>query len=146
MNNFLYRGVSKIDDERNGRLIKPKGEKVAIVGQAGERWMQAGEGVECGQSINNAVIAHQYDSDVSNTAYISTTKNKKVAKKFATSDGIEDGYIYTLDRDKFEQYGVTSIERDIGCVNDEEEVSITTLNLGPIPSGVIVSKILIENA
>lgn len=146
MSSYLYRGVSKLDDKRNNGLIKLKGEKNAIEGQAGEKWMQAGEGVHCGQSRNNAVIAHQLDSDVSNTAYVSTTKNEEVAEKFATSNGIEDGYVYVLDRSKFEKYGVIAIERDIGSVNDEEEISITTVDLEPIPSEVIVSKKFIEIA
>ncbi|WP_390882003.1 hypothetical protein [Acinetobacter harbinensis] len=44
----------------------------------------------------NAAYLHNYDSQISNTAFISCTTNYVVAKKFATHEGYSDGYIFEL--------------------------------------------------
>ena len=120
-----------------------KGERPHIEGQAGEAWMQCGEGVECGSSDLNAVIAHHYDSDNSNTSYISTSKSYEIAAKFATINNLVKGYVYTLDINKFKKYGVISYER---TSPDEKEVTVRTKDLRPIPHQVIINKQLVEPA
>lgn len=141
---YLYRGISTIDDENNDGQLLPKGLREHVEGQCGELWVQCGEGVECGSSDNNAVIAHQSDSDKSNTSYISTSKSREVAIKFATCGNLVDGYIYTLDPQKFDEHGVIAYEREIGSVANEAEITIRSKNGGPIPSQVVVSKQLVK--
>lgn len=143
MSYFLYRGISVVDDEKNEGKIIPKGTKLHIEGQAGDPWVQCGEGIECGSSEGNAIIAHQFDSDKAKTAYISTSKNYDVAVKFATSGNLEKGYVYVLDASKFSEYGILYHERDIGSVANENEVTLRTENSTPIPEAVIAKKILV---
>lgn len=146
MQKLLYRGVSVVDDKKNGGKLLPKGDRTQLEGQCGELWVQCGEGVECGSSEGNALVAHQYDSDKSNTAYLSATKNIEIAIWFATNGHLEDGYVYTLSVERFGEFGIMAFERSIGSVANEDEVTIRTKDLGPVPEGVIVSKQLVKSA
>lgn len=137
MQPFLYRGISVNDDRKNNGEILLKGERPDIEGQAGNIWMQCGAGIECGSSDGNAVVAHQFDSEISNTSYVSTTKEFEVAVQFATQDNSIYGYVYTLNTEKFSEYGVMAYEREGPSVYNEEEVTIRTKDLGPIPSEVL---------
>jgi hypothetical protein len=143
---FLYRGVSVIDDKHNGGKLIPKGKRQHIEGQSGDSWVQCGEGVECGSSDGNAVVAHQFDSDKSDTMYISTSRSFGVAKKFATCGNLVDGFVYILDPSKFNECGVVAYERAVGSVADEAEIAIKAQVSGPISDQVIVSKKLVNPA
>jgi len=143
---YLYRGVSVRDDEDNGGKLIPKGKRQHIEGQCGDPWMQCGEGVECGSSDGNAVVAHQFDSDKSDTMYVSTSRSFGVAKKFATCGNLVDGFVYTLDPSKFNECGVIAYEREVGSVADEAEITIRAQVSGPISDQVIVSKQLVSPA
>jgi len=144
MHSYLYRGVSIIEDEKNNGLIKPKGEESIAVPRVGDEGFKIGSGYVIGRSEGNAVRAHQIDSGMKELAYISTTRCKEIAKKFATSDNIEDGYIYTLDSSQFPKHRVTIHELE-SVVNDhEEEVTIKSIDNGIIPAAVIVKKELVK--
>lgn len=140
MSSFLYRGVSLIDDEKNEGRIFPKGKYQQIEGQCGDPWVECGEGIECGASNNNAIIAHRFDSEVSNTSYISTSKSFGVAKKFATTGNLVEGYVYTLNVNMFDKYGVFPYEI---YYSDEDEVTLS-LSTDFIPEQVIVEKQLVR--
>ncbi|ENX1090526.1 hypothetical protein EJY09_07680, partial [Neisseria gonorrhoeae] len=74
--------------------------------------------------MKNAVYAHQIETDLYDGCYISTTTDKEIAKKFATSSGIENGYIYVLNRDLFGQYSIFEYEVEHPENPDEKEVTI----------------------
>jgi hypothetical protein len=140
MKNYLYRGVSIVDDvENNGELL-PKGEHSSTPVYMGQEGACFGAGYTFGSSEGNAVRAHQVNTAMNNGCYISTSSSKEVAIKFATIDNMVDGYIYTLDSDLFSKYGVVShilpgVENTV-----EYEVSIRAIDNGRIPVEVIISK------
>jgi len=88
----------------------------------------------------NAVRAQQVDSKMKDTCYISTSTNINIAKKFATNDNIEGGYIYTLDKNKFKKFGVISHELPNLNLSHEFKITIRAKNCGDISTEVIISK------
>jgi hypothetical protein len=140
----LYRGISLYDDLKNEGRIRPKGSSPIADVCFGQPGAQFGEGYSFGESIGNAVRAHQVDSDMKGTCYISTSKRKDVATKFATSSNTEDGYVYTLDRDKFAHFGVTEHELAGSGNSYEFEITIKSNDSGDIPEGIIVCKELVQ--
>jgi|TARA_R110001583_G_scaffold184901_1_gene344496 hypothetical protein len=140
MNKYLYRGVSVFDDEKNKGELTPKGELSSTVPHLGQQGLKLGAGYVIGASEGNAVRAHQVDSGMGGGCYISVTKSKDIALKFATSGKIEEGYIYTLDPSLFAEYGVETYEIPNPVNSDECEVTIRAKDNGSIPKEVIICK------
>ncbi|EDM68147.1 hypothetical protein PE36_20739 [Moritella sp. PE36] len=110
MVNYLYRGVSIIDDKNNDGKILPKGECSSAPVYFGQEGVCFGGGYTFGSSEGNAVRAHQFDSDINHYCYISTTKCKDVAIRFATTGNLANGYVYTLDPSLFSEHGIVTNE------------------------------------
>ena len=144
MDQYLYRGISVADDEENNGLLLPKGKHSSTYVCSGQEGAVCGAGYVCGSSEGNAVRAHQVNSGMNDGCYVSTTKNKRVAQKFATIGNLVDGYIYTLDSSLFSKFGVVSYELPGSELTREYEVSIRSKDNGPIPKEVIVKKELIK--
>ena len=144
MEHYLYRGVSVLDDnENNGRLL-PKGENSSTPVYFGQQGACFRAGYTFGSSEGNAVRAHQVETSMNNGCYISTTRCKNVARKFATIDGLVDGYIYTLNPSLFSEYGVVSHTLPNSDDTGEYEVSIRAKDNGPIPIEVVINKELVK--
>lgn len=142
--NHLYRGVSIFDDiENEGRLL-PKGKHSSTPVYYGQEGACYGGGYTYGSSEGNAVRAHQVDTGMNDGCFISTTKCKGVAERFATTGNLVDGYIYTLDSSLFSKYGVVSHDLPQSDETGEYEVSIRAKDNGDIPKEVIVSKQLVK--
>lgn len=94
----LYRGVGKTKFENDDKKLLVKGKRNQIKLLAGSEEYYAGNDVfRIGATDQyNAAYLHNYDSKISNTAFISCTTNYEVAKNFATHKGYSDGYIFEL--------------------------------------------------
>ena len=94
----IYRGVGKTKFENDDKKLLVKGRRNQIELLAGSEEYHAGNDIlRIGATDQyNAVYLHNYDSQISNTAFISCTTNYEVAKKFATHEGYSDGYIFEL--------------------------------------------------
>ncbi|WP_370543321.1 hypothetical protein [Geobacter sp. OR-1] len=62
-----------------------------------------------GESEDNAVRAHHIESGLYGGCFVSTTRNEKMARRFATYNE-EKGWVYIIDESLFERYGVISKE------------------------------------
>lgn len=144
MENYLYRGISLIEDNENGEQLLPKGEHSSTYVHFGQQGACFGSGYSFGSSEGNAVRAHQVEGGMNGGCYISTTMCFDVARKFATSGHVANGYVYTLDSSLFSEYGVVSIVLPGSDKTGEYEVSIRAKDNGAIPRDVIISKELVK--
>ncbi|MBU1340455.1 MAG: hypothetical protein KKD66_02345 [Proteobacteria bacterium] len=140
---ILFRGVSKIDDENNEGLLKPKGSniEVAIKYNAGFTY---DSGVTYGESEDNTVIAHQKESGMYEGCFVSFTRDKSIAIHFATSGNFEEGFIYEVDEELLKQNGVVAREVEIPEHPYESEISLRTSDGGTLPNEIVVSKRLVK--
>lgn len=92
----LYRGVNRAMHDDGGGLRprdpnKPFEKHVFFDGT----WKCDGS-VTFGTPHGQAVHAHQWDSERFNGPALSFTTIEKVARRFATTDGLEDGVVYAV--------------------------------------------------
>ena len=144
MNDYLYRGISVLEDEDNNGRIILKGVNKTDVPECGQQGVECGEGYEAGYSELNAVRTHQYDSSMKKLAYVSVTTDYEIAKKFATFDNHINGYVYTIDPKLFLKHGINTFILESHDSNIEREVTLSTVNGGQLPDDVIVKKVLIQ--
>jgi len=141
----LYRGVSEQMDKANNGEISSSGTKVEIPLHWDDpnvfRWDDQDLPCTAGSSEQAMLKHHQSDNSNEKSGWISTTKSIVVAKRFATTSGMFDGWVYELEADLFDEYGV--IMQPIFHYPDnegEEEISIRVKESGPIPQPVITNK------
>ncbi|SDO07422.1 hypothetical protein [Polaromonas sp. JS666] len=136
----LYRGVCDADDERNGGALRPKGSSNAVTmhrdGTVRERKGQ----FERVASENNAVRAHHIESGLYGGCWVSFTRVEKVACHFATSGGMEDGYVFVVDEGELTAHGVVMKEFDDPENPGEVEVSLRASDNGDLPADIVVEK------
>jgi hypothetical protein len=136
---LLYRGVSKkMDADLKGKLL-PKGTKAKVAARHDRRVQHDGK-FSFGESEDNAVRAQHIKSGLYEGCYISTTKSEDEARRFATSDFTEPGWVYVINSELFEKHDVKSKEFDDHLVPHEREVTIRARNCGAIPKEVIIKK------
>ncbi|NTX44838.1 hypothetical protein HT749_15635 [Burkholderia cepacia] len=95
-NTVLYRGVNRILHD-GGQGLRPRNpdkpfEKHVFFDGT---WKCDGS-VTFGTPHGQAVHAHQWDSEGFNGPGLSFTTIEKVARRFATTDGLEDGVVYAV--------------------------------------------------
>lgn len=140
---LLYRGVnSELDKKCNGQLV-PKGTQSKVAIRHDGKFTYDGTATY-GESADNAVRAHQIETGLYDGCYISTTTDYKIAKMFATCDGKNDGFIYVLDSELFEQYGVIQKKFENPKYPNECEISIRAEDCRIIPAEVIIAKIKVS--
>lgn len=144
---LLYRGVDEESDLENDGEIKASGTATSLEPSWNDtklRWDDMDIPIVDGPTQEAMIKYHQNNSASNSSAWISTTRNFDVAKRFATCDGLVDGWVYELDSDLFSMNGVKeqpvfrSPEHEF-----EEEISVRVEGGGPIPKQVIVRKIRI---
>jgi len=136
---FLYRGVSKEKDRALKGLLCPNGIKPEVSARYDGQIKFDGT-FTYGETSENAVRAHQIQTGLYGGCYISTTEDVNRSAIFATSGYSEEGWVYVIDPDKFEQYQVVSKKFPDPLYPDEQEVSIRAHDCGSIPIEVIVDK------
>jgi len=146
MTQYLYRGVSENKHtETEGKLI-PKGNNIKTVMYRGDFNPELGfvsnrshpDGrFTRDYSETNTVRAHHIESGMHDGSFISTTTSIELARKFATNEWKEPGYIYVIDPELFEEYEVTALKDPDPQYPNEYEVSIRAVDGGEIPKEVI---------
>ena len=142
---LLYRGVSKQKDlALNGQLF-PNRNKSQIVPLYDGKIRYDGT-FTYGESEDNAARAQQIETSLYDGCFISTTKKASLAVVFATSKFSEEGWVYILDPNLFEKYGIVSREFPDPLYPAEFEVSIRAVDCGAIPPQVIVEKYEVDSS
>jgi hypothetical protein len=136
----LYRGVSFILDNQNKGKILPRGTKQEVTMKVGDKGLKFDGKFQFGPTKNNTARSHQLESGMHGGAGISTTRSFEQAKKFATYNGMEDGYIYEINEDLLSEHGVEKFEFFDSEYPHEHEVTLITKDGGELPSEVIMGK------
>jgi hypothetical protein len=131
-----------MDASLNGRLI-PKGRKPEVTAYHDGKIKHDSTFTHV-QTEDNAARAQHIDSGLYDNCFISTTRNEKMAVRFATSNFNEPGYVYVLDSLLFKQNKVKTKEFPDPLYPKEMEVSIREDNCGAIPKIVIVDKYKVD--
>ncbi|GAA5013024.1 hypothetical protein GCM10025794_01220 [Massilia kyonggiensis] len=71
------------------------------------RWKADGT-IVAGPTQSNTARAHQLDTGLYGGCGVSTSRLESVAIKFATGDGIEDGFVYVIDEMKLAEAGIAA--------------------------------------
>lgn len=140
----LYRGVSKSMDDINEGKLSPKGSESSVTIKVGYKDQKVDGTWVVGLSEENAVRAHQLESGRYNGCLVSTTRDLKIARDFATSGNIEEGYIYVICEDKLNEFGVISYENHYPENSHELEVSLRAADNGDLPLGIVTDKFPVE--
>jgi hypothetical protein len=136
---LLYRGVCKVLDEVCNGELTPKGHSKEVTARYDGRVTHNGQ-FTYGPSEANAVRAHHLDTGLYDGCFVSLTRSEARAVRFATTDGLEDGWVFVLDEALFEKYGVVASEFPDPLYPKEFEVTVRAADCGAIPQGVIIAK------
>jgi len=135
---MLYRGECLQTHKANQGEIRPKG-NLSEVAPIHDGTITYDGRFTYGESEKNAVRAHHLESGKWGGCWISTTRDYERAKYFATSGNMSEGVIYILDESLFAQEGVVAIEDADPHYPGEMEVSIRSVDCGPIPQSVVIA-------
>ncbi len=142
---MLYRGVSKVEDERNkGRLV-PKGTTPEVVLRYDGSATYDGTYLH-GPSVHNTARAHHIDTGRYDGSGISATRSEMQAIKFATTGGLEDGFVYVIDETKLEAAGVSAVEFSDPLHPHEQEVTLIERSGNALPDGIVVEKYAVDSS
>lgn len=150
--NLLFRGVCEELDQFNNGMLRPTGRSSHVLMTRGDSallFKQEKKGILRNGSITrypseiNAVRSQQIESGLNDNCFISFSKSRDVARRYATnSDGERsNGFIYVVDAALFEQYGVKAIEVVDRYFPGEVEVCLRANDCGDLPGGIVVRKI-----
>lgn len=136
---LLYRGVCKALDEAQGGQLLPKGSSKMVTALHDGRMAHDGR-LSYGPSEANAVRAHHVETGLYGGCFVSLTRSEARAVRFATTDGLEEGWVYVLDEALFETHGVVTQELPHPLHPHEFEVSVRAADSGAIPLEVVIAK------
>lgn len=136
---MLYRGINKQADEANAGRIVPKGNSVEVAIKADGECKPDGT-FKCGPCESNTARTHQIKSGLYGGCGISTSRSEDIAIHFATSNGIEEGYVYVIDEELLEAAGVVAYEFPDQLKPHHQEVTLMMKSGGPLPESVIINK------
>lgn len=144
---FLFRGVSVTMHEL-GQGLRPKGRDFTRTMCLDERGVCFDKGFTLDNSLENAVVAHQLDSDHYRTAGISTTPHFERAKHYATRGGQQDGVVYKITRCDLGKHGVqeyvVSASTEAPQCPEDDEVILIRDDHGPLPATIVIEEIHIS--
>lgn len=150
---YLYRGISEEMHIKNEGL-QPKGTSFyrgIIIGELhdGGDGAVIGSGITCGDSIDNAVIAHQRDSKAFPSSGVSTTPFLERAKIYAIHKAKQaKGFVYKIDRVLLAEKGVGEYRvADYATrpeIPEDDEVILVSNNNGVLPQEIVIEVISIE--
>ncbi|MGP4119163.1 hypothetical protein ACT3N8_05030 [Psychrobacter aquimaris] len=140
---IIYRGVCIQDDLRNDGKLRPKGSNIKVHIKYDGRF-KYDSGVTYGESEINTVSAHQKQSGLYEGCLVSFTHDFEVAKRFATTEYTEKGYIYEVDTDLLEKNKVLEIKPLVIENPDEKEISLRAEDGGDLPSTIVVDKYIVD--
>ncbi|MCK9620155.1 MAG: hypothetical protein M0R47_06415 [Methylobacter sp.] len=137
---MLYRGVNKITDQKNDDHLLPMGNIVEVIPLADGKWKFDGT-FKHGPCESNTARAHQIDSGLYGGSGISTSRSEQIAIRFATSDYMEEGYVYVIDETLLAIIAnVICYEFDDPVNPHEKEVTLLERSGGALPEHIIIEK------
>lgn len=136
---MLYRGVDKKTDAANGGRLLPKGTLVKVMAQYDGRWKMDGT-IVAGPAQSNTARAHQLNTGLYGGCGVSSSRSEKVAIRFATGDGIEDGFVYVIDEEKLSDANIAAWEFKDPAEPQEQEVTLIPLDGQALPHSILVDK------
>lgn len=141
---LLYRGVSYDTDGINGGKIRAKGDIEELEFMAGNSQVMAGNSFNtiC-RSQRNAMHAQNICSDTYKTTYVSFTTDLTVAEKFATENGVTDGYIYVVKVAALVEHGIEYFSQEAQVNDNEFEVHVNLAGFDYLPIFIILEKRII---
>jgi len=93
------------------------------------------------------VLSQHIESGLNDNCFVSFSASRDVAHRYATKniDGGDrtNGFIYVVDRTRFEEYGVTVTDIAGAYFPAEMEVSVRASDCGDLPQGIVVRKIAV---
>lgn len=137
---MLYRGMRLVRHIASEGRIIPSGRAKEVVPRFDGTWCLDGT-FTLGHSEDNAARAHHIENGKWGGCFVSTSRNREVAKYFATTDehGRKyKGVVYHIDESLFDQFGVVSREFGDPLYPEEQEVSIRAEDGEEIPLEVVV--------
>lgn len=137
---YLYRGVNKEQDLNCNGELRPKGHENKAAIKINDHKIKIDGKIIIGDVEENAVRLHQLEIESYRWCMISTTRDIKVAEHFATSGNCIDGYVYTIDENQLEIYGVISHERFYNENSHELEITLRAKDCGNLPMEIVISK------
>lgn len=136
---MLYRGVNKLDDEKNGGRLLPKGNVATVVPLLDGKWRLDGS-FRYGPCEANTARAHQIDSGLYGGSGISTSRSEETAIHFATSGRTEEGYVYVIDEASLQSANVAAHEFADPLHPHEVEVTLIEKSGLALPACVVHEK------
>lgn len=140
--NFLYRGVNEMLDRENGGRLKPRGSRIEVIFSYDGHARHDGR-VVYGLSEMNTVEAHHIESGLYDGCFISTSRSRAAAERFARH-GNGPGWLYVIDEAQLTQHNVIARERPDPLHPGEQEVSLRAHDGGELPLGIVIKKVWIE--
>lgn len=140
----LYRGINQQADEANGGHLVPKGTSVEVVPKADGKWKHDGK-FKRGSCESNTARAHQIESGLYGGCGISTSRSELIAIRFATSEYMENGYVYVIDEELFGAHNVAAYEFSDPLNPHEQEVTLIENTGSFLPEAVIVEKYAVSS-
>ncbi len=138
-NNYLYRGVNINMHDANKGLF-PKGTSLSRVLHLDEGF-HLDSGTTFDSSKENAVIAHQKNSNKYPTSGVSTTPHFNRARFYATNNNTINGVVYKIERDRLAYLNVlehvVSDYTPTPEVPIDDEVILVHRDGGPLPLEII---------
>jgi hypothetical protein len=147
---MLYRGINKIDDEKNGGRVIPKGKLVQVAAKADGN-IKADGTFFAGPCEINTARAHQVKSGLYDGCGISTSRSEDVAVHFATTrqvDGCEfrvDGYVYVINEALLSSANVAAHELPDPLYPHEQEVTLIVNSVDALPDCLIIQKFFVDS-
>lgn len=142
---LLFRGVNEeIYRARGNSLIPKNGNKpFPRYAYMGDPHAMCGSGIECGQSLKNTVIGHQWNQNGIGTSGISTTPHFERAKFYALCNGTYNiGFVLKLSVPAIRDSGVSMYRVNdlvpFPAAPEDDECILVAKDFGAIPEIVIV--------
>ena len=139
MAKLLYHGVNNSMDGKNGGVIRPKGSTSKVVAKYDGKIKADGK-FSYGPCELNTARSQQIDGNPYDPRAISTSYSETVARHFATSGNIEDGFVYVIDADRLVKEGVTALEFSDPEHPHEKEVTLILQSHEFIPPSLVIRK------
>lgn len=155
---YLYRGVSKSQYAKESKGLEPK--KVGpfiyvfscgeIIDSGNGRVFSCGDGILCGENIENAILRHQIDQKAGfPTSGISTTPHYARAKFYATHNYTTSGYVLIIDREVLIINGITEyiVSEYVAkpSVPEDDEIILVAKDGGILPISIILDEIFFSH-
>lgn len=137
---YLYRGVDKQHDLKCEGRLRPKGIEYKTVVKIGTRGLKVDGTFIVGNSEENVIRLHQLDIERERWCMVSTSRDENVAVHFATNGNLVEGYVYTIDENLLESYGVKAHERNYPENIHESEITLRAQDMGDLPMEIVISK------